>query len=174
MEWLDEAARANPEYVASLHEAWRRDPTSVDADWALVFAGYEWARGDGAADRSRPSARLVHCYRELGHLVADLDPLGHSPRAHPLLSREELGLAERDLDRSVDWAPFRGGDRGPVRALLEALAETYTGTLGVEYLGIADKERREWLEGEIEPARNRPELSREDRRALLERLIAVE
>ena len=172
MDWLDEVARANPEYVASLHEAWRRDPASVEERWALLFAGYEWGRGHGGGPRS--VASLVDCYRELGHLVADLDPLGHSPRSHPLLGLDEFGLIDGDLDRIVDWTPFRGGDRGPVRGLLEALAETYAGTLAVEYRGIADKIRREWLEQQVEPARNRPPLARERQVALLERLVTAE
>ena len=170
MTWLDDVARANPEYVASLYEAYRRDPGSVDERWALLFAGYEWARAGAGPD----IADLVHSYRELGHLVADLDPLGGSPRTHPLLRLEELGLREPDLDRVVDWTPLHGGGRGPLRGLLHALAETYAGTLGVEYLGISDKARRGWLQGRMEPRRNHPELSAADRRALLERLLDAE
>ena len=32
-------------------------------------------------------ADLVHSYREMGHLVADLDPLGHNMSHHPLLEQ---------------------------------------------------------------------------------------
>jgi 2-oxoglutarate dehydrogenase E1 component len=170
MSWFDDVVRANPDYVHSLYEEYRRDPASVDERWALLFAGYEWARG-GAGPAI---ADLVHSYRELGHLVADLDPLGGSPRTHPLLRLEELGLGEQDLDRVVDWAPLHGGGRGPLRGLLHALAETYTGTLAIEYLGISDKARRAWLQERMEPPRNRPDLSAADRRALLERLLDAE
>jgi 2-oxoglutarate dehydrogenase E1 component len=170
MSWLDHVVRANPDYVESLYEQYRRDPATVDERWALLFAGYEWAR-DGAGPAI---ADLVHSYRELGHLVADLDPLGSSPRTHPLLRLEELGFREQDLDRVVDWAPLHGGGRGPLRGLLQALAETYTGTLGIEYLGISDRGRRAWLQERMEPCRNRPELAAADRRALLERLLDAE
>jgi len=170
MSWLDDVVRANPDYVESMYEAYRRDPRAVDERWALLFAGYEWAReGAGPA-----IADLVHSYRELGHLVADLDPLGGSPRAHPLLGLEELGLREPDLDRVVDWTPLHGGGRGPLRELLRALADTYAGPLGVEYLGISDKGRRAWLQERMEPRRNRPALAAADRRALLERLLDAE
>src|SRR5882724_9369042 len=146
---FDEIARANPEYVDALYREYLRDPAAVDERWALVFAGFDLALRDGA--RSGGSvAELVHSFRELGHLVADLDPLGGSPREHPLLGLRELGLTERDLDREVDWAPFAPGTRGPVRALLEALRATYAGTLAVEYLGIADKERRDWVRERFE------------------------
>jgi 2-oxoglutarate dehydrogenase E1 component len=170
MSWLDEVLRTNPEYVQSLYDEYRRDPASVDERWALVFGGYEWAQ-DGAGPAI---ADLVHSYRELGHLVADLDPLGGSPRTHPLLRLDELGFRERDLDRVVDWTPFQGGGRGPLRDLLRALEETYAGTLAVEYLGISDKARRTWLQERMEPRRNRPALSDADRRAVLERLLDAE
>ncbi|MGH7279148.1 MAG: thiamine pyrophosphate-dependent enzyme, partial [Candidatus Rokuibacteriota bacterium] len=173
MSWLDEVIRANPDYVESLYGQFRRDPASVDERWALVFAGYEWAR-EGGGGAGPAIADLVHAYRELGHLVADLDPLGGSPRTHPLLRLPELGFREHDLDRVVDWAPLHGGGRGPLRALREALGETYTGTLAVEYLGIAEPARRAWLQERMEPHRNRPELSAADRHALLGRLLDAE
>jgi 2-oxoglutarate dehydrogenase E1 component len=170
---MDEIARANPEYVEALYQEYLRDPASVDERWAMVFAGYDLAQRGGA--RPGPAiADLVHSYRELGHLVADLDPLGGSPREHPLLRLSELGFAERDLDRAVDWAPFKGGRHGPLRDLVAALSQTYAGSLGVEYLAVADKTRRAWLQERMEATRNRPELTLEQRRAILERLVAAE
>src|SRR6185503_3070016 len=170
---MDEITRANPEYVEALYQEYLRDPRSVDERWAMVFAGYDLAQRAGA--RPGPEiADLVHSYRELGHLVADLDPLGGSPREHPLLRLSELGFSERDLDRAVDWAPFKGGGRGPLRELVAALSQTYAGSLGVEYLAVADKTRRAWLQERMEGTRNRPALTPDERRAILERLVAAE
>ena len=188
MAWLDDVARASPEYVESLYRDYRRDPSSVDERWGLVFDGYDLGRepspGAPTPGRRRDAPveeevvdlvrGMVHAYRELGHLVADLDPLGRSPRHHPLLTLEEFGIGPDDLDRVVDWAPFRGGERGSLRQLLAALAETYGSTLGVEYMGISDKERRVWLQARMEPRRNRPELEAEDRRRIFEQLLAAE
>src|SRR5207247_1455458 len=92
----------------------------------------------------------------------------------PLLRLSGLGFTERDLDRVVDWAPFKGGARGPLRELVAALRETYCGTLGVEYLSVADKGRRDWLQERMEPRRNHPDLSADERRAMLERLVIAE
>src|SRR5256886_9619323 len=93
---FDEIARANPDYVDGLYREYLRDPASVDERWALVFAGFDLALRDGA----RPGgsvAELVHAYRELGHLVADLDPLGASPPEPPLLRLSGPGLTRGDL-----------------------------------------------------------------------------
>ncbi|MGH7342992.1 MAG: 2-oxoglutarate dehydrogenase E1 subunit family protein, partial [Candidatus Rokuibacteriota bacterium] len=119
MAWLDDVARASPDYVESLYRDYRRDPASVDERWALVFDGHDLGRE--AATRGPATGRragvpaeeaildrvhdMIHSYRELGHLVADLDPLGQSPRRHPLLTLEELGFGPDDLERVVDWAP---------------------------------------------------------------------
>jgi 2-oxoglutarate dehydrogenase E1 component len=170
---MDEIARASPDYVDALYREYLRDPASVDERWAMVFAGYDLARRSGGG-AGPDIADLVHSYRELGHLVADLDPLGGSPREHPLLRLSELGFSDRDLDRVVDWAPFKGGARGPLRELVAALAETYAGSLGVEYLAATDKSRRAWLQERMEPLRNRPELPPAERRRILERLVAAE
>src|SRR5437870_3008916 len=107
---FDFAARANPEYVDALYRQYRQDPGSVDERWALIFAGYDFAIAarSGGEGGSADSALLdlVHSYRELGHLVADLDPLGQSPRVHPLLRLEEFGFGEGDLERRVRATSF--------------------------------------------------------------------
>jgi 2-oxoglutarate dehydrogenase E1 component len=175
MPLFDEAARSSPAYVDALYREYLRDPDAVPADWRLIFEGYDL--GVMARDEAVPAspvARVVQAYRELGHLIADLDPLGQSPRTHPLLDLEALGIGATVLDHVVEWRPFRGGDRGSLRELLAALGETYAGTLAVEYLCLTDDARREWLEARVEPARNRPRLSADERRQILERLIAAE
>ncbi|MCL6645112.1 MAG: 2-oxoglutarate dehydrogenase E1 component, partial [Dehalococcoidia bacterium] len=105
---FDFIARANPEWVEAQYRAWRRDPRSVDERWALVFAGFDFAGGRGPAAAPPAVDDLVHSYRELGYLAADLDPLGSSPREHPLLRLEEFGFSERDLGRIVHPGSFRG------------------------------------------------------------------
>jgi 2-oxoglutarate dehydrogenase E1 component len=171
---LDALARANPAYVDALYRDYRGAPARVPRDWALLFAGFDLARADGVGARGTDVLDLVHSYRELGHLVADLDPLGGSPREHPLLRLEELGLAPADLDRVVEAGAFHGLGRVPLRALLAALRETYGGTLGVQYMAVSDKARRAWLQARMEPARNRPALDAGARLGVLERLAVAE
>ena len=176
MNGFDAIARTNPDYVDALYREYRRNPGAVDERWALVFAGYEFAlRGDARPGGDAPAVTpLVHSYRLHGHLVADLDPLGSSPRSHPLLRLADLGVRETDLDRPVPPDAFPRLERATLRDLVAALSETYAGTLGVEYLGIPDKARREWLRERMEPTRNRPALEAADRIAILDRLTAAE
>jgi 2-oxoglutarate dehydrogenase E1 component len=176
---FDSIARANPAYLESLYRQFQDDPGSVDEQWRLLFAGYDFARtrGGSPADGGEPAfgiSDLVHSYRELGHLIADLDPLDRALRTHPLLELGEFGLGDADLDRVLPSGSFRGLSRGPLRELVTALRETYCGTLGVEYLDIPDKEQRDWLQARMEPTRNRPKLDRGERIRLLEQLVAAE
>ncbi len=171
---FDFIARENPEYVDALYREYRRDPRAVDERWAFVFSAYELGLAHGAGGATGPEVgNLVHAYRDLGHLIADLDPLGSSPRQHPLLRLEEFGIREADL-RVDECEGFRGWGRVTLRELLAALRDTYCRTLGVEYMGIPDKERRDSLQDRMEPSRNHPALSPDQRRRILERLIAAE
>jgi len=182
---LDFIARANPEYVDALYRQFLRDPTSVDEHWALFFAGVEVGRGDGTQPTRLAAAAtttewnlgvldLIHSYREFGHLIANLDPLGHNQTHHPLLELTEFGFREADLDRPVERSNFRGRPRTTVRELLTLLRRTYCETFAVEYMDIADKGQRDWLKERMEPALNKPVLSTDARKHILSRLTAAE
>ena len=74
----------------------------------------------------------------------------------------------------MDPRPFLGLHRGTLRELIGALRETYCGTLGVEFVDVPDKERREWLHERMEPRRNRPELAPPQRVRILRMMLAAD
>jgi 2-oxoglutarate dehydrogenase E1 component len=117
---------------------------------------------------------LVHSFRELGHFVANLDPLGHNRSSHPLLELGEFNLTPADLDRAVGSGSFHGPTDGTLRSLIEKLRETYCRTLGVQFMEISDKAQRDWLAQRMEPILNRPAFSPEESRAILFQLLAAE
>jgi 2-oxoglutarate dehydrogenase E1 component len=180
---LDFINRANANYVDALYQQYLRDPTSVDPQWALFFAGFQAADGNGAravaAAAVQPATEhigifdLIHSYRELGHLIANLDPLGHNQTSHPLLDPSEFGFTAADLDRVVECPTFKGCTRASLRELVRRLRATYCETLGVEHLHIDDKEQRSWLQERMEPTLNKPDLSAADRKRILSRLMAA-
>ena len=197
----DFVSRANASYVEAMYQRHLSDPASVPDDWALFFAGFDYAAGDSTPASARlptagataiesapppasdlpapgsPAARvfgLVSAYREFGHLVARLDPLSEPAATHPLLELERFALGSPDLDRRVDPRPFRGEFRGTLQELVGALRETYCGTLGAEYMDIPDRDRRDWLEEHMERHRNRPQLSIDERTRILEGLMMAD
>jgi 2-oxoglutarate dehydrogenase E1 component len=176
---LDFIQRANADYIEGQYARYRDDPTSVPEDWALFFAGFDWAEERPAArsTEAQPAGGafgLVQAYREFGHLIARLDPLGENLDTHPLLDLSNFGLGEADLERDHGPQPFAGTFHGTIAELIAALRETYCGSIGVEYMEIPDKRQREWLQQQMEPARNRPPLTSEIRIRILELLLTAD
>ncbi len=172
---VDFILRANADYIDEQHRRWLENPRSVPEDWALFFAGVELGdRRPPAAGGPDSAYALVHAYREFGHLVARLDPLGSDAAStHPFLELAAFGLGEADLDREVQ-VPFHGEFHGTLRQLIDALRETYCGTLGAEFMDIPDAQQREWLQARMESTRNRPQLADPARVGILRALLAAD
>ncbi|MEB2285610.1 MAG: 2-oxoglutarate dehydrogenase E1 component [Myxococcales bacterium] len=195
MSHLDFVSRVNADYVEEQYRRYRADPSSVDERWALFFAGFEMAdgRSAGANGRAAPAAEaaahlaavpevapvlgvfgLVHAYREFGHLAARINPLAPPPASHPLLEPSEFGFGDGDLDRVIECADFKGCRTATLRELIARLRATYCGTFGVEYFHIPEREQRLWLAEHMEPTSNRPELTADERRRILDDLVVAE
>lgn len=95
--------------------------------------------------------QLVVAYRVHGHLAAKLDPLGLAPRNRSPLDPTNYGLTPADYDRSV-MTTFGGRESRslPFRELIERLNRTYCEHVGFEYMHIADRNVREWIQQRIE------------------------
>ena len=74
---------------------------------------------------SEKQERILDAFRRWGHLQANIDPLGHfKPVAHP------------DLEFPEDESAFA--------------RRIYCGTIGVEFMHIADPEKRRWIQEKLE------------------------
>ena len=179
------ASRYNLELIEDQYQRWRDDPTSVDETWQFFFQGYDLGRtGEGRAraeadtDASPAQAavtRLVDAYREVGHYLADLDPLGLTPRreAHELLELSTFGLTEADLDRTF-YTRLADPPYTTLRDLIAILRETYCRTIGVEFMHIRNTQVRTWLQERMESSRNHPQLDIKRKRRILLKLNAAE
>ncbi len=118
--------------------------------------------------------QLINAYRVRGHLVADLDPLDSTRAPHKDLDPATYGLTIWDLDREFITNGLAGTDRLTLREILEILRDTYCSTVGAEYMFIADRERKAWLQVRMESCRNRGPLDGAARRRILEKLLEAE
>src|SRR6185436_2859734 len=118
--------------------------------------------------------QLINAYRVRGHLVADLDPLDATRAPHKDLDPATYGLTIWDLDREFITNGLAGTDRLTLREILEILRDTYCATIGVEYMFIADRERKAWLQVRMESCRNRMPLDTTARRRIVEKLVEAE
>ncbi len=181
---------ANPELFDEQYARWKADPTTVSADWAAFFAGFELGYGrtgsapvaaagapgtPGRADQQKVDG-LIYAFRDMGHAVCALDPLGFNNLAsHPQLELATYGLTEADLDREFAADNIFGlGQRATLRAIVDHLKTTYCGTVGVEYQYIQDRERRRWVRQAVEESRNRPSLSPDQKRRALMKLASAD
>jgi 2-oxoglutarate dehydrogenase E1 component len=112
--------------------------------------------------------RLVRNYRVRGHRVADLNPLGASARHIPELDPGYYGFTDADMDRPVLETTF--ANARTVGDVIEALKETYTRSIGAQFMHIDDLEVRMWLQARMERTRNHLELSRDTQLRILTRL----
>jgi 2-oxoglutarate dehydrogenase E1 component len=180
------AQRGNLDLLDANYKRWKDDPQSVEQSWRIFFEGYELgaSRGDQDSsagfdfDAARAQAqvtRLIDAYREIGHYLADLDPLKLNPprSSHELLEPSTFGLTEADLDRTF-YSRLTNPPRATLRTLIAALRETYCRTIGVEYMHIRDREIRKWLQDRMEPIHNRPQFDSRQKRRILWKLNSAE
>jgi 2-oxoglutarate dehydrogenase E1 component len=163
---MDFAAAWNAEFIEAQYKRWKADPTSVSRDWRFFFEGFdlaastmpEVAEGFDEEHLLRQSRveSLIYRYRDLGHLLACLDPLAACPTEHPLLVLEAFNLTSQDLDREFFTRRFATSGHAPLKEIVQALKETYCRSIGVEFMHLQDPSERRWLLNRMEPIRNRP------------------
>jgi len=118
---------------------------------------------------------LIQAYRFMGARWADLDPLKRMPRP-PIAELEPAyyDLTEADFETTFNTGTLVGPERASLREILQALRETYCGSIGTEYMYISDPAQKRWIQQRLESVRGRPQLSPEVRKRILERLTAAE
>jgi 2-oxoglutarate dehydrogenase E1 component len=129
-----------------------------------------------APDRKQVSViQLVAEYRFRGCLVADLDPLKRLPKPHIVeLEPGYYDLGDADLDTVFNTGTSMGAEQATLRDIIQHLRDTYCGTLGVEYMYLASRAEKRWIQERLEPIRSRPSFSPDERKHILERLTAAE
>ncbi|GGI88927.1 2-oxoglutarate dehydrogenase E1 component [Legionella impletisoli] len=187
-------------YIDSLYEDYLSDPMSVPEDWQKFFRELPNVNGEekdishrkirdyfqetankkciqvtSADVKQAEVAHLINAYRTYGHLVANLDPLDMSERT-PV---DSLKLSYHNLT-DVDWnKEFYPGHTFsqkpmPLSEIYELLKKTYCGSIGIEYMHIANTEERLWIQQKLERVHGQLKLSKEHKLKILNELIATE
>ncbi len=119
--------------------------------------------------------QLINAYRFLGVRHANLDPLKRQEKPYiPELNPAHYELIESDMNTVFGTGSLIGPARAPLRDILETLQQTYCGSIGVQYMYIAETEQKRWIQNRIEGPRAQPDYSKEYKRHILERLNAAE
>ena len=176
---MDALFHADPSLIDELYQRWHADPRSVPTEWWAFFEGYALGEDRRPAPATAPGSEearkqaavqaLVHRYRDLGHLLACVDPLNPCPTDHPRLALSEFGLSSADLKTRFRTEQFVVTE-GTLAEILAALHATYCRFLGVEFMHIQNPEERNWLIGHMEKNWNKTEFKKVERLKILEQL----
>ncbi|MFN5255444.1 MAG: 2-oxoglutarate dehydrogenase E1 component [Limnohabitans sp.] len=120
--------------------------------------------------------QLIAAYRNVGQRWADLDPLKCTERPHiPDLDPAFYGFSDADQETVFDTSnTFFGKNNMSLRELLNALRETYCGTLGAEYMYTTEQAEKRWWQQKLESIRSKPNFTADKKKQILDRLTAAE
>ncbi len=172
----------NAKYIEGLESQYQEDPTRLDPTWRSFFDGLSASRsGDAPSEISVESLefeikvlRLIQGYREMGYLVADVNPLDRGIKKHPLLELSNYGLREDDLDRICQIGQVLGFGNVTLKQILATLTAYYCSPVAVEYGHIDDPVSRNWIQSRVESdVLSRP-LPPETKKRLLQKLVEAE
>ncbi|MFZ4809674.1 MAG: 2-oxoglutarate dehydrogenase E1 component, partial [Hyphomicrobiaceae bacterium] len=118
---------------------------------------------------------LIRAFRVMGHLAADLDPLGISERkVHKELRPETYGFTEADLDRPIFIDRVLGLETATIRQILKILRRTYCRQIGVEFMHVTSPAQKSWIQERIEGEEKDIKFTVEGKKAILKKLIEAE
>ena len=135
------------------------------------------ASADAEMGRKRTAVQqLIAAYRNVGQRWANLDPLQRTERPPiPELEPSFYGFTDSDQETIFDTSnTFFGKDRMSLRELLNALKETYCGTLGAEYMYTTNQAQKRWWQQKLESIRSKPNFTADKKKYILDRLTAAE
>jgi 2-oxoglutarate dehydrogenase E1 component len=143
---------------------------------AVVPINNNLDNGLGLARKQVAVQSLIAAYRMIGTRKARLDPLMWTPpRAYAELTPAYYGLSAADMATTFSTADtFLFDDDATLEDIVAALEQTYTGTLGAEFMHLSDAQQRRWWQMQLESTRARPSLQAEQKVRILERLTAAE
>ncbi len=187
------SSRANVDLIDQKYADWKKDPLSVDENWAMFFEGFELGMTQPAAPKGVATSSstalgttshdlatharvltLISGFRTLGHTAAWLDPLDEEPPIQPLLSLDQLGIHPSQLDEEVTTELYGKGRSMKMSELADRLRRTYCGKIGFEIMHIQTPEVRNWLLQRIEARIDRPAPSVEKKKLALKWLAEAE
>ena len=89
---------------------------------------------------------MIRSYRQRGHLIAKLDPLGllksdYLDELHP----ESFGFKKEDYKKNIYLGGIINKQNSNIVEILGFLKKTYCGPIGYEYMHISNPTERKWF-----------------------------
>ncbi|MBO9618558.1 MAG: 2-oxoglutarate dehydrogenase E1 component [Niabella sp.] len=180
---------SSPEFIENMYKEFVKNPEGVDTELKKFFQGFDFAVGNGLADKNGTAVaagtkisatgadwrkeiaiyRLILGYRNKGHLLADTNPIKQRKDRGANLDLPFFGLSEADLDHEYEAGSLIGLGTTTLRNILTHLKKCYAGHVGIEFKYISDQKKVDWLTNEMEKKFTNP-LPLEQKKRILEKL----
>ena len=117
---------------------------------------------------------MIRSYRQRGHLIAKLDPLGllksdYLDELHP----ESYGFKKEDYQKKIFLDGVTNKQHSNIKEILHFLREKYCGPLGYEYMHISNPTERKWFRDRVEKTDDF-KFTQNGKEAILNKLIQAE
>ena len=117
---------------------------------------------------------MIRSYRQRGHLIAKLDPLGllksdYLDELHP----ESYGFKKVDYQNRIFLDGVTNKQYSNINEILNFLREKYCGSLGYEYMHISNPTERKWFRDRVEKTDDF-KFTQNGKEAILNKLIQAE
>jgi len=183
MDTFSYLAASDPATLDNLYQQFQENPASVDSSWAAFFEGVDFATknypqkpqsGNGEipenVSREFKVINLINGYRSRGHLFTRTNPVRERRKYTPTLEIQNFGLSAADLETVYQAGTLIGIGPSKLSAIIKHLEDTYCQSIGVEYMYIRNTEVVEWMQKKMEGSRGRTEYSKEEKKAIFQRL----
>lgn len=154
-------ANAHPSFIENLYKDYKVNPENIDKEWRKFFDGFDFAIANqgSSTDSQQVDAfnskefavlKLIHGYRNKGHLISHTNPLRARKDRHADIDLQYFGLSDADLDTEFISGNEIGIGKASLKTILDRLKKIYARTIGWEYNYVLDREERKWLREQIE------------------------
>ena len=193
-------------YLEELYESYLKSPESVAPEWRNYFIGLgnngvdvshadirdyfaQLAKQPAKAVASTGSIDVEHqfkqekvidliaAYRNLGHLLANIDPLGlYKGVYNPSLDLSYYGFTEKDMQTEFNVGTFIGISKSTatLKEIFEQLRKVYCSSIGIEYMDIMQLEEVTWLQNKMEQGWLNFKATTEEKLHILDRLVVAD
>ena len=171
---------AHTAYFAELYDQYLINPESVEPSWRAFFQGFEF--GIDKAEKGEihvpenilkefKVVKLINGYRTRGHLFTNTNPVRERRTYTPNLDLQNFELSEGDLNEEFDAGEIIGIGTNSLENIIIHLERIYCTSIGIEYMYIRTPERIKWIQDYLNKNDNTPELSKDDKKHILKKLI---
>jgi 2-oxoglutarate dehydrogenase E1 component len=169
---------SDPEVIEELYRKFKADPAQVEEGWRSFFEGFDFAQKNYPAKSAQSVGtmtefkvlNLIDDYRKRGHLFTTTNPVRKRRAYSPTLDLSNYGLNSSDLDTVFEAGQEVGLGKASLRSIIAMLEQTYTKSLGVEYMYIRNAPLVAWMKEKMEPVRNTPLYPLSDKKYILQKL----